>query len=265
MLSHVKPRRIHAITLMAGALLALTACLTAEPARAETAKPGAPLAAAQDMLFAIQFTTGPNWDPAKAPNDQTFFGEHSANLNRMRREGVLVIGARFAEVGLIVVRLPDAAAVQAELDKDPSIAGGTFSAQVDRFRPFMHGSTLAPLTTAEAIALRAYYDAFNRHDADGTAALLAEDVKWFGVAGDTQSLDGEGRVAVRDWLAGYFKNLPTVKSDVLELRQTGPHLFVHERASWTDGEGKQRRQSSFGIYEVRDGLIQRVWYFPAAD
>jgi len=221
------------------------------------------LAAQSDTLFAVRFTVGPNWDAAKAPNEQAHFAEHSANLSRLRKEGVLVIGARFGEVGLVVLRLPDEEAVKAQLARDPSIERGTFKAQIDRFMPFMHGSTRAPLATPEALALRAYYDAFNRHDADGTAAFLAEEVKWYSVSGDTQSLDGEGRTAVRDWLAGYFKQFPDVKSDVLELRQTGAHLFVHESASWTAADGAKRSQSAFAIYEMHDGLVRRVWYFPA--
>ncbi|HUG09565.1 MAG TPA: nuclear transport factor 2 family protein [Opitutaceae bacterium] len=220
---------------------------------------------APDTLFAVRFTTGPKWDSAKAPNVQEFFAEHSANLSRLRREGVLVIGARYGEVGLVVLRLPDEDAVKAQLARDPSIEAGTFVAQIDRFMPFMHGSTQAPLATREAIALRAYYDAFNRHEADATAAFLAKDVKWYSVSGDTQSLDGDGRESIRDWLAGYFKKLPDVKSDVLELRQTGSHLFVHERVSWTGADGTAKRASALAIYEVRDELIQRVWYFPAGE
>jgi hypothetical protein len=223
------------------------------------------LGAQTDTLFAVRFTTGPKWDSAKAPNEQAFFAEHSANLSRLRKDGVLVIGARYGEVGLVVLRLPDEDAVKTQLALDPSIEAGTFVATIDRFMPFMHGSTQAPLTTPEAVALRAYYDAFNRHEADGTAAFLAEGVKWYSVSGDTQSLDGNGRAAIRDWLAGYFKQLPDVKSDVLELRQTGPHLFVHERVSWMSTSGAAKRASALAIYEVRDGLIQRVWYFPPGE
>ncbi|HEY5551604.1 MAG TPA: nuclear transport factor 2 family protein [Opitutaceae bacterium] len=218
-----------------------------------------------DSLFAVRFTTGPNWDPAKSPNGQAHFADHSANLSRMRREGLLVIGARYGEVGLVVLRLPDEDAVKAQIARDPSIEAGTFVAKIDRFMPFMHGSTQAPLATSEAVALRAYYDAFNLHDADATAAFLAEDVKWFSVSGDTQSLDGDGRESIRDWLAGYFKQLPDVKAEVLELRQTGAHLFVHERVSWTTADGSAKRAAAIAIYEVRDELVRRVWYFPPGE
>jgi hypothetical protein len=244
-------------------VLAVNASLVAQPAPVPGKPPPLPVQIPQDTLFSVQFTTGPNWDARKQPHEQQFFKEHGANLARLRREGSLVIGARYGEFGLIVLRLPDEAAVQSELEKDPSVANGTFAARIDAFRPFMHGSTHPPLATSEAVALRAYYDAYNRHDPEATAAFLAENVKWFGVAGDTQSLDGDGREAVKNWLTGYFNKLPTVKAEVLELRQTGPHLFVHERAAWRGANQKDIRQSAFGIYEIRDGLIQRVWYYPS--
>lgn len=77
------------------------------------------LGAQSDTLFAVRFTVGPKWDPAKAPNEQAHFAEHSANLSRLRKEGVLVIGARFGEVGLVVLRLPDEDSVKAQLARDP--------------------------------------------------------------------------------------------------------------------------------------------------
>jgi hypothetical protein len=249
------------ITLCLILALAVVSPLGSQP---KAAAPPLPVPVPQDTLFAVHFSTGPNWDARKKPNEQAFFKEHSANLARLRREGSLIIGARYGEFGLIVLRLPDEAAVQTELEQDPSVAGGIFTARIDAFRPFMHGSTHPPLTSPEAVALRAYYDAFNRHEPEATAAFLAENIKWFSVAGDTQSVDGEGREAVKNWLTGYFNRVPTVKSEVLELRQTGPHLFVHERATWKGANNTTLRQSAFAIYEVRDGLIQRVWYFPSA-
>jgi hypothetical protein len=221
------------------------------------------LAAQTDTLFAVRFTTGPNWDAAKAPTEQAHFKEHSANLSRMRREGMLVIGARYGEVGLVVLRLPDEAAVKAQFAQDPSLEAGTFAAQIDRFMPFMHGSTQAPLVSPEAVALRAYFDAFNRHEPDSTVAFLAENVKSYAIAGDSLSLDGDGRDSVRAWLAGYFKQFPDVKSEILEIRQTGPHVFVHERVSWTAADGSAKRQSALSVYEIEGESIQRVWYFPA--
>jgi hypothetical protein len=213
-------------------------------------------------LFAVRLTTGPAWDAAKSPNDQTGMREHSANIARLRREGLLVLGARFGELGLLVLRMPDEAAVQAQLAPDPAIAGGVFKVQIDAFTPFAHGTT-AYLTTPEAILLRAYLEAFNRHDAEAVAAFCAEDFKWYSVDGDQTSTDASSRAQLRDWLVGYFKSFPTVRSEFLSVEQAGPYLTVRERPSWDNKEGKRVSQQAHGVYEIRDNLIRRVWYFPS--
>jgi ketosteroid isomerase-like protein len=213
-------------------------------------------------MFAVRLTKGPAWDEAKPPNEQTGMREHSANIARMRREGHVVLGARFGELGLIVLRLPDEAAVSAQLAPDPAIAGGVFKTQVDVFMPFAHGNT-AWLTTPEAVVLRTYLDACNRLDADAVAALCAENFTWLNVEGDKLTPEVQGRSTLHEWLVGYYKKLPSARSEFLSIEQAGPFLTVRERASWENKEGKRLFQQALGIYEIRDGLIQRVWYFPS--
>jgi hypothetical protein len=210
-------------------------------------------------MFAVRLTKGAAWDEAKSPNDQAGMREHSANIARIRREGLLVLGARFGELGLLVLRVPDEAAVQAQFAPDPTIASGVFKMQVDVFNPFAHGTT-AWLMTPEAVLLRAYLDAFNRHEAEAVAAFCAENFKWHSIDGDKMAADVEGRGPLRDWLVGYFKSLPTVKSEFLAVEQAGPYLMVRERASWDNRAGQRVSQQGFGVYEIRDSLIQRVWY-----
>lgn len=214
-------------------------------------------------LYAVRLTKGPAWEESKSPNEQTGMREHSANIARLRREGLLVLGARFGELGLLVLRVPDEAAVQTQLASDPAIAGGVFKTQVDVFAPFAHGTT-AWLTTPEAIVLRAYLDAGNRLDADAVAALCAENFAWYNVENDKVVPEVQGRAVLHEWLLGYYKKLPSARSEFLSIEQAGPFLTVRERASWNNKEGQRLSQQAIGIYEIRDGLIQRVWYFPSA-
>ena len=213
-------------------------------------------------MFAVRLTTGPAWDAARPPNDQAGMREHSANIARLRREGVLVLGARFGELGLLVLRVPDAAAAQAQFAPDPTIAAGVFKLQVDAFAPFAHGNT-AWLMTPEAILLRAYLDAVNRMDAGSVTAMCAENFAWYNVEGDKVAAEVQGREKLREWLTGYFKSIPGVHTEFLAVEQTGPFLTVRERAAWDNKEGRRVSQQALGIYEIRDGLIQRVWYYPS--
>jgi hypothetical protein len=112
------------------------------------AQPPAPPAGAPAPLFAAIFKTGPKWDPAKAPGEQAFFREHSANLAKLRAAGAIVMGARYADVGLVVVSAPTEADARKLFEADPSVAAGTFSLDVHRFSVFYPGTVGAPATTA---------------------------------------------------------------------------------------------------------------------
>ena len=124
---------------------------------------------------------------------------------------------------------------------------------------------LATVATAadEAAVVRAHVAAFNLHNPAAVAATLAPGVKWLALEGDQFTVEGEGRAAVETWLAGYFKSLPDVHSEIFDLTQTGPFIAYRERASWTGKDGKPRALQALAIHEVRDGLIARVWYYPA--
>jgi uncharacterized protein YciI len=243
--------KLHALTALA---LLLTTGASAQTPPAPTAP----------KLFAVRITTGPAWDKDKPPAQQAHFKEHSANLNRMRQEGWIVLGGRFAELGLVIVRAADVAAVQAQFAQDPAVGAGTFQTQIDEYRPFMHGSTQAPATSPEIDVVRKQLEAFNRHSPDDVVACYAENIKWLSIDGDQVATEGDGRESIRTWLAGYFKSVPTVKSELIEINQTGPHVVFRERASWTARDGTPRSQTAIGVFEVRDGLVQRAWYYPAA-
>lgn len=95
-------------------------------------------------LFAAVISTGPAWDQSKPTAEQTYFREHSANLNRLRQAGTIVMGARYSQFGLIVVSAPTADDARKLFDADPSIAHGTFKLEVHPFAVFFNGCVGAP-------------------------------------------------------------------------------------------------------------------------
>ena len=96
-------------------------------------------AADDERLFLVQFTVGEKWVKEKAPNEQAFFAEHSANLKRLRTEGKLLLGGRYSDKGVIIVKAASEEAVQREIQQDPSVSHGTFVAAVFPFAPFYDG------------------------------------------------------------------------------------------------------------------------------
>jgi hypothetical protein len=239
--------------------LALVSLLAVTPPFAEAAAP-----TTEERLYAVRFTTGPSWDASKPPHEQAHFADHSANLARLRRAGMLLLGARYGDTGLVVLRAVDEAAVRTELASDPTIAAGVFAIQVDRFQPFFHGSTQV-LSSPEAVVLRAYLDAVNRHDTDAVVALCVEEFKFYSIAGDSVSPDATNRAALATWLQSYFRSYPDMRSEFLAIEQTGPLLAVRERVTWTNAAGARVAQQAIGVYEIRDERIARTWYFPSVD
>jgi hypothetical protein len=106
-------------------------------------------------------------------------------------------------------------------------------------------------------------DAFNRHDVETLAAGVAPDFVWYSVAEDELAVEVRGRAAFTESMRSYFASLPSVRSEVEETLTSGSFVTIRERATWLDGSGVERSQVALAVYEVRDGLIQRVWYYPA--
>lgn len=122
----------------------------AEPAAPGAAKAGADSASAPDPAalppasFVVVFSLGPKWDPAKPPPEQVGFREHGQNLGRLRKEERIVLGARYADKGMIILRAPDLAGARAELDRDPGVVAGLFTYEVHELNVFYDGCLERP-------------------------------------------------------------------------------------------------------------------------
>lgn len=108
-------------------------------ATAQQGEPAATTAAPTGPLFAVEFRTGPAWVEAKPANEQQFFREHSANLNRLRAAGRLIVGARYADKGLMIFSAATAEDIQREIDSDPSVKAGVFAYELHPFRVHFAG------------------------------------------------------------------------------------------------------------------------------
>jgi hypothetical protein len=116
-------------------------------------------------------------------------------------------------------------------------------------------------TTAGAV-VQAYVRAYNAHDVDAVLSFLAPDFVWLSASGDSLTVEARGSAMVRTQLTGYFGQLPSARSELEALTVLGPWVSATERAHWTGSAGP-RSQAALSVYEVRGGLIQRVWYYPS--
>jgi len=115
---------------------------------------------------------------------------------------------------------------------------------------------------AAVAVVDAYAAAFNRHDAAAAASLLAADLQWLAIDNGEAKLEATGRAAMQQWLQNYFAAVPDVRSEMESFARGTQRVAVYECVRWRGESGAQRR-CAHGLFEVRGGLIQRVWFWPA--
>ena len=71
-----------------------------------------------------------------------------------------------------------------------------------------------------------------------------------------------GREALVEGMAAYFEEYPTVRSELVAPAVYGARVVGLERVHW-EREGREMQQHSLAVWELRGGLVARVWYFPA--
>lgn len=120
------------------------------------------------------------------------------------------------------------------------------------------GDALTPIEVVQR-----QFAAFNRHDAEGLTAGIAEDFVWYAVTSDATTVESQGREKFREGMIGYFKSVRDVSSTLEGIAVAGAFVSFRETVTWTAKAGK-RSQSGLAVYEVHDGLITRVWYYPAS-
>jgi hypothetical protein len=100
----------------------------------------ASLLTVSDTVYAVTIRTGPAWDQSKPPTEQLHFRTHSQNLFRLREEGKIVLGGRFGDVGLILVRAANEAEARQLFAADSSLVRGVFQAEFKVWRTIFDGT-----------------------------------------------------------------------------------------------------------------------------
>lgn len=121
----------------------------------------------------------------------------------------------------------------------------------------------SPRDTAAISVVRAYVAAFNAKDLDAMMKVVASEVVWMSVAGDSLTDVGRGIDAFRRMIAGYFRAVPSARSELIKIDATGPWVTTHERTRWDASSSGVGGQTSLVVYEVRDRRIRHAWFYPS--
>lgn len=104
---------------------------TPTPASAQTLATGA--------LFIVHFTIGENWDKDKPANEQKYFKHHSENLRALRTGNKLLLGARYADKGMIILKATDEVEARKLIEQDSTVVHRVFTFELHPFKPFYDG------------------------------------------------------------------------------------------------------------------------------
>ena len=125
-------------------------------------------------------------------------------------------------------------------------------------------SATAVVAQQHAALIDEFSAAFNAHNPEKMASFVTDDFALYYVSTDGEAeLATQGPKALAREMAQYFQALPTVASKLDQRNEVGDYVSFRETASWTTANGQQKSQASLAVYQIADGKIQRVWYYPA--
>lgn len=110
--------------------------------------------------------------------------------------------------------------------------------------------------------IAAHVQAFNAQDASAMSELQHPDIEWLSVNGSEVEVAAKGREALAQAMENMFASPIKVRGDLRDWSINGPYIAVTETASWTNNKGEEKAQSALTVYEMEDGLIRRVYYYP---
>ena len=131
--------------------------------------------------------------------------------------------------------------------------------------PMQEATEGATVVRGAVETIEAQLAAFNAGDVAALAANVAADFIWYAVDSDSMSMQLSGRDAFQMSMIRYFEAIPAARAEIDAPVQTGEFVAVRERAFWLGVDGQEFSQASLAVYQIRDGLIYRVWYYPVAE
>lgn len=119
-----------------------------------------------------------------------------------------------------------------------------------------------PASSPNRALIEAYTAAFNMQNVSTMATMMHPDIQWITVTAGSSSVTTDGKTKMVAEMGDYFGGSTKITSTLSGWGINGAFVSAIETASWTSTSGAKKAQSSNVIYQIDDGLIRRVWYFP---
>lgn len=92
-----------------------------------------------DSLYIVTYVTGSLWDTTKQAYEQPYFKDHSANLAKLRKEGVITAGARYGDKGIIFIKAKSMVVARDLILTDLAVINKLFNAEIQKLSVFYEG------------------------------------------------------------------------------------------------------------------------------
>ncbi len=103
--------------------------------------------------------------------------------------------------------------------------------------------------------------AFNNQNIEKLVANITDDFKWYYIGADTLLLEVSGKQQFQKSMRSYFESIAEVNSEITEYTVDKDRISFREVVQYVTASGETGKASAMGIYEIKDGLIYRAWYF----
>lgn len=133
-------------------------------------------------------------------------------------------------------------------------------------------STLAacePAATVSGAApnptISTYVAAYNAQDLAGMVELMHPDIEWISLEESEAIVYTTGVEQLSSELEAHFARPSESTSELSNWSTTGPYISVTETIRPETAQPGDEVAASLSAYELQDGLIRRVWYYPAVN
>lgn len=109
----------------------------------------------------------------------------------------------------------------------------------------------------------AHVDAFNARNFEAMSRVEHPEIEWLTVSDSEITVDVSGRDTLMEVVRDYTTSNPTVTGEIRDWSVNGNYISVVETARWKTDDGIPKAQSALSVYQLEDGLIRRVWYYPS--
>jgi hypothetical protein len=109
-----------------------------------------------------------------------------------------------------------------------------------------------------------YTKAFNNRDMAKMITYFSDDFAWISIKPKVFETLVRGKAQLIESFDKYFKTYPDVRTKIIQLHYDVGFIWTRERVDWTLGKDKYSELIN-AVYFMKEGKIQRLWYFEPPD